>query len=65
MKNRENINRKLDILEGHLINLKSIVNTQQPVQTYLSLLDKSYDLVNEIKSFIELEPTTPNEINRY
>jgi hypothetical protein len=65
MKNRENIYKLIDTIEGQLNNLKYIVNTQQPIEMYIQTLDKSLNLIDDLKTFIETEPLTPNELNRY
>lgn len=65
MKNRENIYRLIETLEGQLNNLKYIVNTQQPVEVYIQTLEKSLELTDNIRTFIDIEDFTPNEINKY
>lgn len=56
MRNRDFVIRKLENLEGTLSTLEHLVKTQQPIQQYQVNLDKAKDLVEEIKSFIEVEP---------
>lgn len=65
MKNRENIYRLIETLEGQLNNLKYIVNTQQPIEVYIQTLEKSLELTDNIRTFIDIEDFTPNEINKY
>ena len=65
MKNRENIYRLIETLEGQLNNLKYIVNTQQPIELYIQTLEKSLELTDNIRTFIDIEDFTPNEINKY
>lgn len=64
MRNRNLANKKLDVLESTLINLKRIVNTQEPIEVYRINIDKALNTVDELKDMIEAEPMSANEINR-
>ena len=61
MKNRNYINKQLDLLEGVLGNLRGIVSKQEPLETYLKGLERANELVEEIRSYIENEPVTAHE----
>lgn len=61
MRNRDTINKKLEVLENTLINLQRIVNTQEPINIYKENIEKCHDLVGELKSMIEREPFSPGE----
>lgn len=61
MRNRNYINKQLDNLEGTLGNLRGIVSKQEPLETYLKVLEKAGELVEEIRSYIENEPMSANE----
>lgn len=61
MRNRDTINKKLEVLENTLINLQRIVNTQEPINIYKENIEKCHDLVDELKSMIEREPFSPGE----
>ena len=65
MRNRNLIDLKLAALEGTLTTLQSIVNTQQPIESYKINIGKAQSLVEEIRSMVEAEPMASNEINRY
>ena len=65
MKNRDLLNKKLDNLEFTLTTLSNLVNTQQPIEVYKSNIEKGFNLVEDIKSMIDREPMSPNEINRF
>lgn len=65
MRNRNLLNRKLDILEGTLATLHNIVNTQQPIETYKINIGKAQNLVEDLRGMIEAEPIAPNELNKY
>ena len=61
MKNRNYINKQLDLLEGVLGNLRGIVSKQEPLETYIKGLERANELVEEIRSYIENEPVTAHE----
>ena len=63
MRNRNLLNRKLDNLDHTLINLKRIVNTQEPIESYKININKAQALVEEVKSMIESEPFSSEERN--
>ena len=61
MKNRNYINKQLDLLEGVLGNLRGIVGKQEPLETYLKALERAGDLVDVVRSQIENEPLSSRE----
>jgi hypothetical protein len=65
MRNRNLLDKKLQNLEGILISLENIVNTQQPIESYRVNIVNAQAIVEEIRSMVELEPMHPSEINRY
>lgn len=65
MRNRNLINRKLENLEATLAALNGIVNTQAPIESYKANITKAEGIVEELKSMVEAEPMTSNEINKY
>lgn len=64
MRNRNLLERKLNILESTLTTLMNIVNTQQPIETYKINVGKAQNLVEEIRDMVEQEPMSPDEINK-
>lgn len=64
MRNRNLLNRKLDILEGTLSTLHHIVNTQQPIEAYRVNIVKAQGIVEELRDMVEAEPMASNEINK-
>ena len=46
-----------------MANMDLLVKRGGTVDSFLELISKTRDIVEETKSFIELEPTTPDEIN--
>lgn len=65
MRNRNLVNRKLENLESTLINLRRIVNTQEPIEVYKININKALFLVEELRDMVESQPITPNELNRF
>ena len=62
MRNRDLITRKLDQLETTLITLEQIVNRQEPIEIYKSNLSKAQNLIEEMKSMVEMEPMSSDEL---
>jgi hypothetical protein len=65
MRNRSLMQKKVEFLESTLINLQRIVKTKEPVEVYLQNIEKGLDVVEDLKSMIEAEPLSPNEVNRF
>ena len=57
--------KKMEALESVLINLQRIVKTQEPIDVYVQNVQKGLDIVEDLKSMIEAEPLSPNEVNKF
>jgi hypothetical protein len=57
--------KKVEYLESTLINLQRIVKTQEPIEIYIQNIEKGLEVVEDLKSMIEAEPMSPNEVNRF
>jgi len=57
--------KKVEFLESTLINLQRIVKTKEPVEVYIQNIEKGLEVLEDIKSMIEAEPLSPNEVNRF
>jgi len=64
MKNRDYIIKRLEKLEGTFATLRYMVNTAQPISDFKMRIEEGIEEIEEIKSAIDNEPTTPNEINK-
>lgn len=64
MRYRNQVNNKLDILENSLRTLEQIVQRQLPVKEYLDTLEKTKLILEDLKSLVNLEPITNDEISR-
>ena len=62
MRNRDLITRKLDQLETTLITLEQIVNRQEPIEIYKFNINKAQNLIEEMKSMVEIEPISSDEL---
>ncbi len=65
MRNRSLMQKKVEYLESTLINLQRIVKTKEPVEVYLQNIEKGLDVIEDLKSMIEAEPLSPNEVNKF
>ena len=63
MKNRNLIYKKLESLEFTLNNLRRIVNTQEPIETYKLNIEKALGLLDNVKGIVESQPLDASEIN--
>jgi hypothetical protein len=57
--------KKVEYLESTLINLQRIVKTQEPIEVYIQNIEKGLNVIEDLKSMIEAEPLSPNEVNRF
>ena len=62
-RNRNLLNQKLETLNATLTNLRRIVNTQEPIETYKINIGKAMSIVDEVQSMIDREPFSPEERN--
>ena len=65
MRNRDLMQKKVEYLESILINLQRIVKTQEPIEVYIQNIEKGLDVIEDLKSMIEAEPMSPNEVNKF
>jgi hypothetical protein len=65
MRNRNLMQKKVETIESILINLQRIVNTQEPVEVYRKNIEKGLEIIEDVKSMIEAEPLSPNEVNKF
>jgi uncharacterized protein YqcC (DUF446 family) len=63
MRNRELVLSKLDALESNMNKLQFMVNRQSPTEDFLSTVEHSRDILEQLKSFIAQQPFSPDEMN--
>jgi stress response protein YsnF len=61
MRHRELAERKLDVVLGNIQRLKFIVQRQEPVESYVKVLEQVQEDVEEIQSLIRREQLDPQE----
>lgn len=61
MRYRNLTTNKIENLEAQLKSLRFMVNRGQPVQNFLQTLDKSEEILSEVKALIQAEPLSPEE----
>ena len=62
MRNRSLITKKLEQLDTTLTTLQQIVNRQEPIEIYKSNINKAQSLIEEMKSMVEMEPMSSDEL---
>ena len=60
MKNKNNLLHQLDKIYSITNQLNFIVKSQQPIEEYTKLLDTLREVVDQTRSFIEIEPQAYN-----
>lgn len=63
MRSREIVRTKLERLESGLTKLDFVLKRGGDVSEFLEVTEQMKQLVEEIKSYIEHEPRTGNELN--
>lgn len=63
MRNRDLIIQKIEHLEGKMNTLRTQLNGSYPLNEFLNNIEISKDIISEVKSLIEREPRTPEELN--
>jgi len=61
MKYRNQMYDSLDLIESDIKALKSIVQRQEPINTYLDRLKSLESKTEKLRNLLNIEPTTPNE----
>ena len=55
----------MEALESILVNLQRIVKTQEPIDVYVQNVQKGLNIIEDLKSMVEAEPLSPNEVNKF
>ena len=55
LRNPETLNRLTDRIQGNLVNLKLMVKSQQPVESFLKKVEQTEEYVAQLKSQLERE----------
>ena len=55
LRNPETLNRLTDRIQGNLVNLKLMVKSQQPVESFIKKVEQTEEYLNQLKSQLERE----------
>ena len=62
MKYRNQANTKIQFIENDLKILRMIVQRQEPLTTYIEVLNRVEGRLEDLKGLISIEPVTNNEV---
>jgi hypothetical protein len=62
MRNRDSVTRKLELIDDKLRLLEQIVNRQSPISEYMTVIERTKELLSDARTLINNEPTTADEI---
>lgn len=62
MRNRDLINRKLENIESKFEVLRGLLTNSRDVQDFITVIENSKDIIQELKNLVENEPISPDEI---
>ena len=62
MKYRYQANTKIQYIENDLKILRTIVQRQEPLKTYIEVLDRVGERLEDLRGVISIEPVTSNEV---
>jgi len=62
MKYRYQANTKIQYIENDLKILRTIVQRQEPLKTYIEVLDRVEERLEDLRGVISIEPVTSNEV---
>ena len=62
MKYRYQANTKIQYIENDLKILRTIVQRQEPLRTYIEVLDRVEERLEDLRGVISIEPITSNEV---
>jgi hypothetical protein len=65
MRYRDQLINKVEVLESTLKVLRQIVQRQEPIKTYLDTIERAEEQLDQVKQYIEMEPTTSNEVGGF
>lgn len=64
MRNRDLVIKRIEQTESKLETLRFLVSRGGDAQNFYDEIEKTKDILGELKSMIEREPFAPEEINR-
>ena len=65
MRYRDQVINKVEVLESTLKVLRQIVQRQETIKTYLETIERAEEQLNQVRQYVEMEPTTTNEVGGF
>lgn len=62
MRYRDIIINNVEVLESQLKTLRRMVQRGESIKEFIAVLDQTDERVEKIKSYVQLEPKTSNEV---
>ena len=62
MRYRDTIINNVDVLESQLKTLRRMVQRGEPIKEFMAVLDQADERLEKVKSYVQLEPKSSNEI---
>jgi hypothetical protein len=62
MRYRDIIINQVEVLESQLKTLRRMVQRGESINEFMAVLDQTDERVEKIKSYVQLEPKTSNEV---
>ena len=64
MQHREIITRKLEMTEGKISQLESLLSRGGNSSDFREILNQTRDLIQDVKDYVQREPRTAGEFNK-
>ena len=64
MQHREIITRKLEMTEGNISKLESLLSRGGNANDFMIILGQTRDIIQDVKDYVQREPRTPGEFNK-
>jgi len=61
MQHREIITRKLEMTEGNISKLESLLSRGGDARDFKTILEQTKDIIQDVKDYVQREPITPGE----
>lgn len=65
MRYRDQVINKVEVLESTLKVLRQVVQRREPVKTYLETIERAEEQLNQVRQYVEMEPTTTKEVGGF
>lgn len=63
MQHRDIITRKLEMTEGNISKLESLLSRGGDIQDFKIILEQTRDIIQDVKDYVQREPRTSGEFN--